>query len=150
MPGHPPSHVTEETTMSVQSYLFFNGRCEEAVQYYQKHLGAKLNMQMRYKEAPSDNGMAAQANGEHIMYCNFNIGDTVLMASDDCINANTKFQGFSLSLNVKDEAEADRVFAALADGGQVHLPLTKTFFSPYFGQVVDRFGLSWMVIIPQS
>jgi PhnB protein len=136
--------------MYVQPYLFFNGRCEEAVQYYQKHLGATLNMQMRYKEAPPGDGMAAKANGEHIMYCNFTIGDSVLMASDDCVNPNVKSEGFSLSLSVKNESEADRVFAALADGGNVHCPLTKTFFSPYFGMVVDRFGISWMVIIPQQ
>jgi PhnB protein len=136
--------------MVVQPYLFFNGRCEEAVQYYQKHLGAKLNMQMRYKEAPPCDDMAAKANGEHIMYCNFTIGDSVLMASDDCVNTDTKFQGFSLSLSVKSEAEADRAFAALADGGQVKCPLTKTFFSSCFGMVVDRFGIHWMVIIPQQ
>jgi PhnB protein len=135
--------------MYVQPYLFFSGRCEEAVQYYRKHLGATLNMQMRYKEAPPGDAMASKANGEHIMYCNFTIGDSVLMASDDCVNTNTRFQGFSLSLAVKSEAEADRVFAALADGGQVHSPLTKTFFSPYFGMVMDRFGVNWMVIIPQ-
>jgi PhnB protein len=136
--------------MYVQPYLFFNGRCEEAVQYYQQHLGAKLNAQMRYKEAPAGDGMAAKANPEHIMYCNFTLGDSVLMASDDCMNPDTRFQGFSLSLAVKDKAEADRAFAALADGGQVHCPLTQTFFSPCFGMVVDRFGVSWMVIIPQQ
>lgn len=134
--------------MFVQPYLFFNGRCEEAIQYYQKHLGAKLNMQMRYKEAPPDDSMAGNFDGEKIMYSNFTIGDSVLMASDDCVNTNTKFQGFSLSLTVTSTAEADRVFAALADGGNVHAPLSKTFFSPYFGMVVDRFGISWMVIIP--
>ncbi|RDS80678.1 VOC family protein [Dyella psychrodurans] len=135
--------------MYVQPYLFFNGRCEEAVQYYQKHLGAKLNALMRYKEAPPGQGPDTDANGEHIMYSNFSIGDTVLMASDDCVNANPKFQGFSLSLTVKSTAEADRLFAALADGGTVHAPLSQTFFSPYFGMVVDRFGISWMVIIQQ-
>jgi PhnB protein len=135
--------------MLIQPYLFFNGRCEEAVQYYQQHLGAKLNAQMRYKEAPPGDAMAAQANGEHIMYCNFTIGDSVLMASDDCVNKDTQFQGVSLSLSVASQAEAERAFAALADGGKVHCPLTKTFFSPCFGMVADRFGVSWMVIIPQ-
>lgn len=135
--------------MYVQPYLFFNGRCEEAIQYYQKHLDAKLNMQMRYKEAPPGDAMAAKADGEKIMYCNVTIGDSVLMASDDCMNPDVKFQGFSLSLTVTSTAEADRAFAALADGGQVHAPLSKTFFAPYFGMVVDRFGISWMVIIPQ-
>lgn len=134
--------------MYVQPYLFFSGRCEEALGYYEKHLGAKVNAKMRYKEAPPSDGPGANANGEHIMYSNFTIGDTVLMASDDCMNPNTKFQGFSLSLTVNTPAEADRAFAALADGGQVHMPLGKTFFSPYFGMVADRFGINWMVIIP--
>ncbi|HTV85169.1 MAG TPA: VOC family protein [Dyella sp.] len=136
--------------MYVQPYLFFNGRCEEAVTYYQQHLGARLNALMRYREAPPGDGPAANANGEHIMYCNFTVGDSVLMASDDCVNQDTRFQGFSLSLAVASTAEADRVFAALADGGSVHMPLSKTFFSPYFGMVVDRFGLGWMVIIAQQ
>lgn len=136
--------------MYAQPYLFFSGRCEEALSYYQRHLGAKVNMQMRYKEAPSLEGPAADYDGEKIMYCNFNIGDTVLMASDDCVTRHTSFQGFSLSLSVSSIAEADRVFAALADGGNVRVPLGKTFFSPYFGVVVDRFGVSWMVIIPQA
>ncbi|GLQ45033.1 VOC family protein [Dyella lipolytica] len=136
--------------MYTQPYLFFGGRCEEAIQYYQKHLGAKVNMQMRYKEAPPGDGPAANYDGEKIMYSNITIGDSVLMASDDCVNSDTKFQGFSLSLSVSDTAEADRVYAALADGGKACVPLSKTFFSPYFGMVVDRFGMSWMVIIPQQ
>lgn len=134
--------------MYVQPYLFFNGRCDEALGYYEKHLGAKVNAKMRYKEAPPSDGPGANANDEHIMYSNFTIGDTVLMASDDCVNSNTKFQGFSLSLTVKTKDEADRAFNALADGGQVHAPLGQTFFSPYFGMVADRFGINWMVIIP--
>lgn len=133
--------------MHVQPYLFFQGRCEEALNYYERHLGAKVNAKLRYKEAPPSDGPAANANGEHIMYSNFSIGDTVLMASDDCVNTQTKYGGFSLSLTATTVAEADRAFAALADGGQVRMPLSKTFFSPYFGMVVDRFGISWMVII---
>ncbi|MGC1549836.1 MAG: VOC family protein [Rhodanobacter sp.] len=136
--------------MYVQPYLFFNGRCEEAIQYYQKHLGAKVNMQMRYKEAPPADGPGAKYDGEKIMYCNVTLGDSVVMACDDCVNANVTFQGFSLSLSVSSTAEAERVFAALSDGGQVHAPLSKTFFSPYFGMVADRFGVNWMVIIPQQ
>ncbi|RDS80178.1 VOC family protein [Dyella monticola] len=135
--------------MFIQPYLFFSGRCEEALGYYEKHLGATINAKMRYKEAPPGDGPGANANGEHIMYSNFTIGDTVLMASDDCVNTNTAFQGFSLSLSVKTKDEADRAFNALADGGRVHAPLGQTFFSPYFGMVVDRFGMSWMVIVPQ-
>jgi PhnB protein len=136
--------------MYVEPYLFFNGRCEEAVQYYQKHLGAKLNALMRYKEAPSSDGFGAHVNGENVMYCNFTVGDSVVMASDDCVNKDTKFQGFSLSLAVTSTDEAERVFKALAEGGTVHAPLSKTFFSPCFGMVADRFGVNWMVIIPQQ
>lgn len=134
--------------MYIQPYLFFNGRCEEAISYYEKHLGAKVNAKMRYKEAPPSDGPGANADGEHIMYSSITIGDTELLASDDCMNKETKFQGFSLSLTVKTNAEADHAFAALADGGQVNMPLSQTFFSPYFGMVVDRFGINWMVIIP--
>ncbi|HUB88550.1 MAG TPA: glyoxalase/bleomycin resistance/extradiol dioxygenase family protein [Dyella sp.] len=134
--------------MYVQPYLFFNGRCEEAIHYYEQHLGAKVNDKLRYKEAPPSDGPAANANGEQIMYSNITIGDTVVMASDDCVNQETKFQGFSLSLTVTSEAEAERAFAALADGGQVNMPLGQTFFSPCFGMVIDRFGVNWMVIIP--
>ena len=134
--------------MYVQPYLLFNGRCEEAIHYYEQHLGAKVNDKLRYKDAPSGDGPAAEANGEHIMYSNITIGDSVVMASDDCMNKETKFQGFSLSLTVSGETEAKHAFAALADGGQVHLPLGQTFFSPCFGMVVDRFGVSWMVIVP--
>lgn len=134
--------------MYVQPFLFFNGRCEEALHYYEQHLGAKVNTLMRYKEAPPGDGPAANANGEHIMYGDITMGDSLVMAADDCVNKDTTFQGFSLSLTVRSNAEADRAFAALADGGQVHMPLGQTFFSPYFGMVVDRFGVHWMVIIP--
>lgn len=134
--------------MYVQPYLFFSGRCEEALGYYERHLGAKINAKMRYGDAPPDARPTSDAAAEHIMYSNFTIGDTVLMASDDCVNTNTRFQGFSLSLTVKGKDEAERAFNALADGGQVHAPLSETFFSPCFGMVVDRFGISWMVIVP--
>ena len=134
--------------MYVQPYLFFNGRCEEAIHYYEKHLGAKVNAKMRYKEAPPSDGPGADANGEHIMYSNLTIGDTVVMASDDCVNKDTTFQGFSLSLTVGNHAEAERVFKALADGGQVQMPLSQTFFSPCFGMLADRFGIRWMIMVP--
>ena len=135
--------------MYIQPYLFFNGHCEEAVQYYQKHLGAKVNVLMRYKEMPSDAARpGVNYDGEKIMYGNLTIGDSVIMVSDDCVNTNVPFHGFSLSISVNDEKEAERVFAALTDGGKVHAPLSKTFFSPCFGMAVDRFGMSWMVIVP--
>jgi PhnB protein len=106
-------------------------------------------MLMRYKDMPPDAGSpGANYDGEKIMYGNLTIGDSVIMVSDDCVNPHVQFQGFSLSISVKDEKEAERVFAALSDGGKVHAPLSKTFFSPCFGMAVDRFGMSWMIIVP--
>jgi PhnB protein len=134
--------------MQVQSYLMFNGRCEEAVKFYQKALGAKVEMMMRFKEAPE--GHCAPGNEDKIMHSSFQIGDTVVMASDGMMQGKPEFKGFSLTLNPKTEAEAERLFAALSDGGQVHQPLIKTFFSPKFGVVADRFGVSWMVLVDQQ
>ena len=135
--------------MYIQPYLFFRGHCEEAVGYYQKHLGAKVNMLMRYKDMPPDAGSpGANYDGEKIMYGNLTIGDSVIMVSDDCVNPHVQFQGFSLSIPAANEAEAEKLFAALADGGQVQMPMAKTFFSPRFGMTTDRFGVGWMVIVP--
>ena len=83
-----------------------------------------------------------------IMHTSFRIGQTTVMASDGCSNEQAKFQGFSLSLSVPSEAEADRAFGALAQGGQVRMPLAKTFWSPRFGMVTDRFGIGWMISVP--
>lgn len=137
--------------MQVQSYLFFDGRCEEAVDFYRKALGAKVEMMMRFKENPDPQGCpgGVQIDGEKIMHASLRIGDSVVMASDGMAQGKPAFQGFSLSLNAKNEAEADSLFNALSDGGQVQMPLTKTFFSPRFGMVADKFGVSWMVIVPQ-
>jgi PhnB protein len=133
--------------MQVQSYLFFNGRCEEAVEFYKKALGAKVEMLMRFKEAPDSPppGMLPPGSDNKVMHASLRIGDTVVMASDGECTGNQNFQGFSLSLAVTKEAEADRLFAALADGGQVQMPLGKTFWSPRFGMLTDRFGVGWMV-----
>lgn len=137
--------------MLVQSYLFFDGRCEEAIQFYQKALGAKVDMMMRFKESPEppqgSEGCAGPqpADGNKIMHASFRIGDTLVMASDGNCQGKPSFEGFSLSITVPKEAEAKKLFAALEDGGQVQMPLTKTFFSPAFGMVADRFGVSWMV-----
>ena len=119
----------EEKAMQVQSYLFFNGRCEEAIEFYKKTLGAKVEMMMRFKESPEASARPVSRTNK-IMHSCFRIGDTAVMASDGCAKAQPEFKGFSLTLNAKDEAEAERLFAALADGGQVHQPLIKTFFSP--------------------
>jgi PhnB protein len=125
----------------------FNGRCEEAVEFYKKALGAKVEMMMRFKEAPE--GQCAPGSEDKIMHSSFQIGDTVVMASDGMMQGKPEFKGFSLTLNPKTEAEAERLFTALSDGGQVHQPLIRTFFSPMFGVVADRFGVSWMVLVDQ-
>lgn len=132
--------------MLVQPYLFFEGRCEEALEFYRSALGAEIIMLMRFKESP-DPGMCAPGAGEKVMHASFRIGDTTAMASDGRCEGAPAFQGFALSVSVSDDAEAERVFAALADGGEVQMPLTKTFFSSNFGMVADRFGVSWMVIV---
>jgi PhnB protein len=141
--------TTTKDNRIVQSYLFFNGNCEEAVEFYRKALGAKVEMTMRYKESPepAPPGMVPPGFENKIMHTSFRIGESTLMASDDCSGESSSFKGFSLSLSVPSEAEADRVFAALADGGKVGMPLTKTFWSPRFGMVEDRFGVGWMVSV---
>jgi PhnB protein len=133
--------------MQVQSYLFFDGRCEEAIEFYRKALGAEVGMMMRFKESPEGGGCAPGGSGDKIMHAAFKIGDTTVMASDGHCGGKPSFQGFALSLNARNEAEADRLFAALSDGGQVQQPLIKTFFSPRFGMVADRFGVTWMVLV---
>lgn len=136
--------------MQIQPYLFFDGRCEEALEYYRKALGAEVTMFMRYQDSPEPPppGMVPPGSGNKVMHSSFRVGETTVMASDGHCQGKPSFQGFSLSLTVPDAAEADARFAALADGGQVRMPLAKTFFSPRFGMVADRFGVSWMIIVP--
>src|SRR5687767_3584375 len=130
----------------IQPYLFFGGRCEEALEFYRTALGATVEMLMRYKESPDPMppGMLPSGFEDKIMHACFRVGDTVLLASDGCEEGAAGFVGFSLSIAVKTEAEADRYFNALAAGGEVTMPLGKTFWSPRFGMVTDRFGLGWM------
>ncbi len=134
----------------IQPYLFFNGRCEEAVEFYRKALGAEVEMMMRFKESPEPPkpGMVPPGFENKIMHTSFRVGQTIVMASDGCSADKASFEGFSLSISVATEAEANRVFAALSEGGQVRMPLTKTFWSPRFGMVEDRFGIGWMVSVP--
>ncbi len=129
----------------VQPYLFFDGRCEEALEFYRKALGAEVEMLMRYKDSPDPAAMHGSEN--KVMHANFHIGNTQLMASDGNCEGKPSFQGFGLSLTVSSEAEAEKLFSALAVGGQVQTPLSKTFFSPRFGMVTDRFGVLWMIIV---
>ncbi|MHB1220031.1 MAG: VOC family protein [Alphaproteobacteria bacterium] len=136
--------------MAIQPYLFFDGRCEEAVEFYRKALGAKVEMMMRFKDNPEPQSPGcAAADPNKIMHAAFHVGDSLVMASDGMCQGKPEFKGFSLSIGVKTEAEADKLFGALAEGGQVQLPLTKTFFSPRFGMIADRFGVGWMIIVAQ-
>jgi uncharacterized glyoxalase superfamily protein PhnB/uncharacterized protein YndB with AHSA1/START domain len=140
-----------QASAKVQPYLFFDGRCEEALEFYKKTLGAKVEMMMRFSENPDPQpGMCAPGNENKIMHSCFRIGNTQVMASDGMAKGNPMFKGFALSVSAKDETDADRMFKALADGGQVQMPLGKTFFAPRFGMVADRFGMGWMVIVTPS
>ena len=131
--------------MQIQPYLFFEGRTEEALEFYQSKLGAKVEFMMRYKENPDPKYNPPNA-GEKVMHSCFRVGDTQVMASDGNCSGKPSFQGFSLTFNAADEADAKRRFTALAEGGQVNLPLSETFFAKSFGMVADRFGLNWMVM----
>jgi len=132
--------------MIIQPYIFFAGRCEEALGLYRTALGAEVSMMMRFKESPEPHPPEMVPPGweEKIMHASFTVGESTLMASDGC-PGEMAFQGFSLSIAVRDEAAAHRAFDALAEGGEVRMPLTKTFWSPCFGMVADRFGLGWMI-----
>ena len=134
--------------MLIQPYLFFDGRCEEAIEFYRTALGAEVTMLLRFKDSPEPAQCPLPPGGEEkVMHSSFRIGETTVMASDGRCQGQPSFQGFSLSLTVPDISEADRLFAALAEGGQVQMPLGETFFSPRFGMVADRFGVSWMIIV---
>ena len=134
--------------MKVQPYLFFDGRCEEAIEFYKKALGAEVLMLMRFSDSPDTPppGMVPPGSENKIMHSAMRIGETEVMASDGHCMGKAAFQGVSLSVSASSEAEADRLFNALAEGGQVQMPIGKTFFSPRFGMVADRFGVSWMVV----
>ena len=135
--------------MKVETYLFFEGRCEEAIEFYKRTLKAEVLVLMRYKDSPEPPppGRLPAGSENKIMHASFRIGETTVMASDGMCSGKSSFGGFSLTITVPSEAEADRLFAALGEGGQVQMPLTKTFFSPKFGMVADRFGVSWMVLV---
>jgi PhnB protein len=133
----------------VNNYLFFSGRCEEALNFYQKHLGAQVNFMMRFNESPDTvpADMLQEGFENKVMHADFTLGDSSIYASDGCNDA-TRFSGFRLSLTLQSAEEAHRVFDALATGGTVDMPLTKTFWSPLYGQVTDQFGIGWMVMLP--
>jgi PhnB protein len=128
----------------MEPYLFFEGNCEEALAFYRQALGAEVTTLLRYKESP-DPGMIRPGTENKVMHANLRIGNSTLMASDGLCGGHPSFKGFSLSLTPDGQAEAEHMFAALAKGGQVEMPLAKTFWSPLFGMVTDRFGVSWMI-----
>jgi PhnB protein len=135
--------------MQVQPYLFFDGRCEEAVDFYRRTLGAEVTMLMRFKDSPEPHapGMLPPGSEDKVMHMSMQIGDTTVLGSDGRCMGQPAFEGFALSLTVGSASEADRVFQALAAGGEVQMPLTTTFFSPRFGMVADKFGVSWMIYV---
>ena len=135
----------------VQPYLFFEGCCEEAIDFYTRTLGAKVEMKMHYSQSPDPCPQGMPAGFEKkVMHAAFKIGETTVMGSDGMCSGQPSFKGFSLSVSARDEPEAKKFFAALSEGGQVQMPLGKTFFSSAFGMVADKFGVSWMVIVPQA
>ena len=135
----------------VQPYLFFGGRCEEALAFYRTAIGAEVDFVMHFKDSkePLPPGAIPPGFENKVMHATFHIGGTTLMASDGC-GGDASFAGFSLSLSVPSESDADRAFAALSDGGKITMPLGKTFWSPRFGMVTDRFGVGWMVTVAAS
>jgi PhnB protein len=140
------------TTRKIEPYLFFEGRTDEAIEFYQKTLGAEVLMLMRFKDSPEPPPPAesgcAPGDPNKVMHACIRIGETNVLLSDGNCGGTTSFQGFSLSLTAADSAEAEKRFKALGEGGNVIMPLGKTFFSPSFGMLTDRFGVMWMVMVP--
>ncbi|HEY1266680.1 MAG TPA: VOC family protein [Candidatus Binatia bacterium] len=135
--------------MNIEPYLFFNGRCEEAIDFYKKALGAEVAMVMRFKDSPEppQPGMLPPGSDNKIMHAKMHIADATVMASDGRCTGKTDFQGFGLAIHAASAADAEKKFKALADGGQVHMPLAKTFWATLFGMVADRFGVLWMIVV---
>jgi PhnB protein len=144
--------TTTKDNRVIQPYLFFNGSCEEAIEFYRQAVGAEVQMMMRFKQSPQPPppGQVPPGFENKIMHASVRIGQTTIMASDGCSTEKPKFEGFSLAISVSTEAEADGVFAALSKGGKVRMPLSKTFWSPRFGMLEDRFGIAWMVSVESS
>jgi PhnB protein len=135
----------------VQAYLFFEGRCEEAIEFYKRALGAEVGMLMRFKDCPEPPPGLAPGSENKVMHAHVTIGDSGVLMSDGHCSGKPGFAGFSLSITLPTEAEIDRKFKALAEGGKVTMPLSKTFFAARFGMLEDKFGVGWMMIVrPQS
>jgi PhnB protein len=134
--------------MQVQPYLSFEGRCDEAIEFYKKAIGAKVDMLMRFKEAP-DQSMVSPGSGDKVMHAALRAGDTQLLMSDGRCTGSPNFSGIALALSAASDADADRIFNALAEGGKVNMPMAKTFFAARFGMCSDKFGVGWMVLSPR-
>lgn len=141
--------------MQVEPYLSFEGRCEEALEFYKKAIGAQVDVMMRFKDAPADTGSHGDGcagpmpPADKIMHSSFKVGDSIVMATDGMASGKADFKGISLAFTTKDDAEAKRMFDALSEGGTVVQPLMKTFFASSFGMVGDKFGVCWMVVTAQ-
>jgi PhnB protein len=144
--------VIRRQVMQVTPYLYFNGRCEEALSFYQQTIGARVECQMRFSDCPGelDPNMVPPGTEHRIMHAAFKLGETTIFAADGCASAEMKPAGFGLSLQTPDVAEAEQLFNALAWEGEVRMAMTKTFFSPSFGIVVDKFGVNWLIYVPQA
>ncbi len=144
--------MAQSTTTLIQPYLFFGGRCEEAIEFYRSALGAEVVMLMRMEESPEPPpaGMLPPGMEKKVMHGCLRIGDATFMVSDGCCSGGANFDGFSLSLTLPTDAQVDRAFVALAEGGEVRMPLGKTFWSPRFGMVADKFGVGWMLSVPMD
>jgi PhnB protein len=134
--------------MQVQTYLMMDGRADEAIEFYKKTLNANVTMLMRGKDAPD--GACAPGSENSVLHAYMTVGETGIMLSDGYNKGAPKFEGFALSIATKTEAEADKLFNALAEGGKVNMPLAKTFFSPRFGMLNDKFGVHWMILVAQQ
>ena len=138
--------------MPVQSYLFFEGRADEAIAFYREALGAELLMRMTYGESPEGDGECPggfKPPVDKVMHASLRIDGSELGLSDGMCSGKPEFKGVSQTLVCADDAEARRRFDALAEGGQVNMPLAESFFASSFGMLADRFGVDWMVMVPK-
>lgn len=149
IPGVDRPFPTETTTMQITPYMFFDGKAEEAAEFYKAALGAEVEMMLRFGESPepAPEGMLPPGSENKIMHMSLKIGESRLYMSDGNCQGQAKFDGSALSLQVTDTEQAERLFAALSEGGTVQMPMGETFFSPRFGMVADRFGVNWMVLV---
>lgn len=137
--------------MQIQPYVFFDGRCEDALRFYADTLGAEVLFKMQYKDAPPEaNRPADPKSDDKVMHASVRIGESTVMMSDDCMSPQVIRSGFSLSVTADSLAEGEKLFNALAEGGKVNLPWQATFWSKGFGMLTDQFGVNWMVTIPDG